>query len=346
MRVAMIGFDNGSQKERTLDGKSVLVIHDDLTAESRLTNARKLLENLGLCFLGIMKSGPFDITEEQAREMLQAPRNPNGRSNADVVKRRLGGQDVTGRDRGGWLIDFGVNTSQMDAALYEWPFEYVKIHVKPTRAAVNRKRTRERWWIHGEARPGLRRGLIGLSRYIATPEVAKHRLFVWVAAGVIPDHKLHVFTRADDYFFGALHSIVHERWTLATCSWIGKGNDPSYNSDTTFDTFPFPWPPGKEPTESEDPRVKAIADAARELVRLRDAWLNPPGIVEADLEDRTLTKLYNKRPEWLANAHRTLDAAVFAAYGWPESPDALPDQEILARLLALNHERAAQQPPK
>ncbi len=84
-----------------------------------------------------------------------------------------------------------------------------------------------------------------------------------------------------------------------------------------------------------------IADAARELVRLRDAWLNPPDIAEADLRKRTLTNLYNQRPTWLANAHRTLDRAVFAAYGWPE-PE-LDTQQILARLLALNHQRAAAQ---
>lgn len=81
-------------------------------------------------------------------------------------------------------------------------------------------------------------------------------------------------------------------------------------------------------------------DAARELVRLRDNWLNPSDISEDDLKKRTLTNLYNARPEWLANAHRTLDNAVFAAYGWPID---LTDQEILARLLALNHERAATQ---
>ena len=110
-----------------------------------------------------------------------------------------------------------------------------------------------------------------------------------------------------------------------------------YTPKSTFDTFPFPWPPGTEPTEEEDARVHAIADAARELVRLRDAWLNPPDASEADLKARTLTNLYNQRPEWLANAHRLLDEAVFAAYGWPSG---LSKQEILARLLALNHERA------
>ena len=45
------------------------------------------------------------------------------------------------------------------------------------------------------------------------------------------------------------------------------------------------------------------------------------------LKKRTLTNLYNPRPTWLDNAHRKLDAAVCAAYGWPED---LPDDEILA----------------
>ena len=78
--------------------------------------------------------------------------------------------------------------------------------------------------------------------------------------------------------------------------------------------------------------------AARELVRQRDNWLNPPGASPEDLAKLTLTNLYNKRPKWLENAHRKLDEAVFAAYGWPA---ALTDAELLERLLALNHERAA-----
>jgi hypothetical protein len=83
--------------------------------------------------------------------------------------------------------------------------------------------------------------------------------------------------------------------------------------------------------------VEAIAEAARELVEKRDAWLNPPGAPEVELSKRTLTNLYNTRPEWLADAHRKLDEAVFAAYGWPAT---LTDAEILERLLTLNHERA------
>jgi hypothetical protein len=115
---------------------------------------------------------------------------------------------------------------------------------------------------------------------------------------------------------------------------------PRYTPNSTFDTFPFPWPPGTEPSEKGDIRVKAIAVAARELVRLRDAWLNPPEISPEELKGRTLTNLYNKRPEWLVIAHGALDEAVFAAYGWPTD---LSREEILARLLALNHERASTQ---
>jgi len=108
-----------------------------------------------------------------------------------------------------------------------------------------------------------------------------------------------------------------------------------YTSTTTFETFPFPWPPGREP--AGDPRVVAIAEAARELVEKRDAWLNPPGASESELKRRTLTNLYNQRPAWLDLAHRRLDEAVLDAYGWPHD---LTDEAILERLLALNLERA------
>ena len=123
---------------------------------------------------------------------------------------------------------------------------------------------------------------------------------------------------------------------MTNASRHGVGNDPTYNSTTCFETYPFPWPPGQEPPD--DPRVQAIAAAAQELNQLRENWLNPPGASAAELKKRTLTNLYNQRPTWLQNAHRKLDTAVFAAYGWP--PD-LTDEDILARLLALNLERAA-----
>jgi DNA polymerase III epsilon subunit-like protein len=86
--------------------------------------------------------------------------------------------------------------------------------------------------------------------------------------------------------------------------------------------------------------VAAIGKAAAELVAMRDTWLNPPDATAAELMKRTLTNLYNQKLQWLLNLHRALDSAVFAAYGWT---DTLTDAEILERLLALNHERAAAQ---
>jgi hypothetical protein len=113
---------------------------------------------------------------------------------------------------------------------------------------------------------------------------------------------------------------------------------PRYTPSSIFETFPFPYPPGQE--DQSDPQVQAIAEAARELVQARDEWLAGNGPPELPIDKRTLTNLYNRRPDWLAEAHRRLDAAVLDAYGWPH---ALSDDEILARLLALNLERAARQ---
>jgi hypothetical protein len=152
----------------------------------------------------------------------------------------------------------------------------------------------------------------------------------------VPDHKLHVIARDDNYFFGVLHSRLHELWALRIGSTLE--DRPSYSSSRTFEAFPFPWPPGHEP--AGDPRVEAIAQAAHGLVEQRDAWLNPPGATEAELKKRTLTNLYNQRPDWLDLAHRKLDVAVCDAYGWPHD---LGDEEILERLLALNLERAGSQ---
>ena len=336
VRVSMVGFDNGTEQGKVLDGRPVATIHADLTARTDVTSARPLAENAGLCFLGMMKAGPFDIRAATAQAMLSAPVNPNGRPNSDVVKRRIGGQDVVHLPRDTWIIDF-AEMPEGEAALYELPFEYVRLHVRPVREANRRERTRRRWWLFGETRPGLRGKLAPLTRCLVTPEVAKYRVFVWMDTNCVPDHTLHVIAREDAYSFGVVQSHPHELWSLAQGARMGAGNDPRYSSSRTFETYPFPWPPGREPAEDRDARVRAIAGAARELVAKRDAWLNPPGAGADELKKRTLTNLYNQRPTWLELAHKRLDEAVLDAYGWPHD---LPDEEILERLLALNLERA------
>ena len=182
----------------------------------------------------------------------------------------------------------------------------------------------------------MRQAVAKLGRFIVTPRVAKHRLFVWLASATIPDCQLYAFARDDDYFLGILHSKVHELWARRTGTQLRDAvSGFRYTPRTCFETYPFPWPPGKEPTDA--PHVQAIAQAAHELVEKRDRWLNPEGATEKDLKKRTLTNLYNARPTWLDLAHQKLDRAVLDAYGWPHD---LADEQILERLLALNLARA------
>ena len=331
VRVSMVGFDAGAEEARTLDSEPVKTINANLTSALDLTQAQRLEENMNLSFMGDTKVGPFDIPGEMARRML-VDSNPHGRPNSDVVRPWVNGMDLTRRPRDMWIVDFPPGMPLAEAALYETPFEYIQRHVRPMRAtARSGDATGVPWWIHQRPRPAMREAIASLDRYVATPRVAKHRLFVWVPARTLPDSRLYVFAREDDYFFGMLHSRVHEVWALATSSRHGVGNDPTYNNTTCFETFPFPWPPGQEPVD--DPRVEAIAAAARELVALRERWLDPAGASERELKRRTLTNLYNARPTWLDLAHGRLDAAVLAAYGWPAD---LGGEALLERLLALN----------
>lgn len=195
-----------------------------------------------------------------------------------------------------------------------------------------------RWWLPLWSRPELRAGIDRLNRYLVTPAVSKHRIFAWLSPEVLPNHALNAFIRDDDYFFGVLHSRAHEVWSLRMGTSLE--DRPRYTPTTCFETFPFPWPPGAEHTT--DPRVIAIAAAAKELDEKRRAWLDPPGASDAELKKRTLTNLYNERPTWLRNLHARLDRAVWSAYGWPEDevPAEIEEDTILERLLALNLARA------
>lgn len=340
VRVSLIGFDRGKEQMRVLDGSPVEKINSDLTSAIDLSSTKRLRENLKLAFIGTQRSGPFDISEELALTMLGDTNNSNGRSNSDVVKPSVNAMDISRGNRKMWVIDFGVGLPLEVATQYKQPFEYAVQNVKPYRDQSRSSLRGLPWWLHLWPRPEMRLAISGLKRFIATPIHARHRLFVWLLPSALPDHAVAVFARDDDYFFGVLHSKLHEMWALRKSGSIGVGNDPRYTTSTCFETFPFPWPPNTEPSEGADSRVKAIAEAARELVRLRDEWLNPSGLPEAELKKRTLTNLYNKRPDWLSEAHKKLDEAVFAAYGWGSD---LSDEEILERLLELNLERAAKQ---
>ena len=365
VRVSLICFSRAEDacvSGAQLDGEPVDEIYSDLTARRGsagvdLTSARRLPENAGVVFTGDTKGGSFDVPGDLARQWLCLPRNPNGRTNADVLKPWVNGMDLTRRPNGKWIVDFGWTMSKGDAALYEEPFRWVQEHVHPMRKQNRRKAYREYWWRHVEPRQGMWRSLAGQSRYIATAQVAKYRLFAWYDTRICPDQQLIVVARDDDTTFGILHSRFHETWSLRRGTWQGKGNDPRYTPTTTFETFPFPAGLGPNVPAGgyeREPRAVAVAEAARRLVELRDRWLNPPEWTDwvdepapgyprrpvprdeaaaKALRKRTLTNLYNDRPQWLADAHATLDAAVATAYGWPTD---ISDDDALLKLLELN----------
>jgi len=472
VHVSMVGFDSGSESAKALNGKAVTIIQANLSEHVDLPDAKPLRENSETCFLGVMKAGAFDVDELAAVRMLLDP-NPHGVPNSEVLRPRFTARDVLQRTGGGWIIDFGCDSELDAAAKFQEPFRHIETHVKPERIHNRRKSLAQWWWIHGEPRPGLRKAIVGLPRFIITPEVSKHRIFIWLDAANLADHQTRVFTRADDYSFGVLHSRVHEVWALAQGTQLReKESGFRYTPTSCFETFPFPFrddlqppaPPSPKPlpkpkqpehdrtyaemmaahyymakeepppsgrssgresaqtpasagsqsrltsAATKEEHRAAIAGAAKELNELRERWLNPPewtetrvlefpGTVggpwdryivrqdEQDLQDsatpaasnpvhpvhpvenrigtvryprleprdaecaaklkrRTLTNLYNERPAWLDLAHKKLDAAVAAAYGWVRAGQAktdLSDEQILERLLALSLERAEEE---
>ena len=368
VHVSMVGFDDGKQHERVLDGKAVTTINSNLSAVANLTEARRLSVNADLVFMGDTKGGRFDLPEADALAMLHEP-NPHGLPNSDVLVPWANGFDITRRSRGMWIVNFGTEPLESKASAYEAPFKFIRKHVRELRLKNNREAYREYWWRHVEARPGMLAALAPLPRFLVCVALSKHSLFVWLEAPLLPDHQLFAFARADDYFFGVVHSRFHAVWALRQGTRLETR--PRYTPTTCFETFPFP-----RPTPAQE---APIAIASRNLSELRERWLNPPewtverilefpgtfngpwaryvvnagkngvGMVRyprleardadcaAKLKKRTLTNLYNERPAWLDLAHKKLDSAVAAAYGWSSD---LTDEQILERLLALNFQRA------
>lgn len=406
VHVSMVGFDDGSERSKVLDGRSVTQIHANLSANADITSAKALPGQGDFWAYGSQQKAPFDIAEELALEMLRSP-NPNGSANSDVVRPSFNGAQLLRRTKLSWVIDYGLEKRIDRAALYERPFAYAKDEIFPLRKNHREPVQKNLWWMHARPSPSYRDFATRNARLLLTPTVSKFRVFALVDAVEIPDHQLIVFRSADYHFFGVLHSRHHEIWSRAQATQVRERESGlRYTPKVCFETFPFPFalqeplPQGESTPQSEAEAAHhffakeppalygeaahraAIAAAAKELNDLRERWLNPPewtrtvtlefpgtvggpwsrfidaktvnatgvGTVRyprleprdatcaAELKKRTLTALYNERPAWLDHAHRKLDAAVAAAYGWPAD---LSDEQILERLLALNLARAA-----
>jgi hypothetical protein len=303
-----------------LDGQLVTAIHADLTAGVGMdvTKAGKLGENVAICFMGASKKAPFDIPGEIARQWLKLP-NPNGRLNSDVIRPLCNAINIVRRPTDTWIVDFGTDMSEGEAALYESPFQYVIEHVKQIALKNSDKQVGKHWWRHARPRIEMRIALQPIKRFIVTPGVSKHRLFIFLDAATLPDQATLAIARADDTTFGLLHSRFHELWSLRMGTSLE--DRPRYTPTTTFETFPFPaglTPADTAPKSDEEKRAlgyiplmasigdegikpiapfsgptpailadptrrahaQAIAAAAFRLNQLRESWLNPPEWVE------------------------------------------------------------------
>jgi hypothetical protein len=373
VHVSMVGFDIGNEQYKTLDGVSVKNINADLTGKLDLTLAKPLIENANICFRGVTKTGDFELKRKQANEML-ASQNSSNYPNSNVIKPSINALDITEHPRNMWLIDF-YGLTEEEARYYEKPFEYTLEHVKPFRDRSRQRTLRDNWWLFERSRPAMRETIAPLNRFIATPLTSKHKLYVWITSPTLPDQANYVFAREDDYFFGVLHSRIHELWVRRKGTQLRESESGKrYSPTETFETFPFPWTLGNEPSEDDNEHVKQVAIQARRLNSFRQNWLNPDKTIvetigESRLKKRTLTTIYNALEYFRANyklvghdikkwerysnkiigldeieeldqIHNELNIASFNCYGWHP---ALTDEELLEKLLALNLERASTQ---
>ncbi len=328
-------------------------INPDLTVGTDVTRARPLKANAGLCSPGVKLHGSgFIVTRAQAailglgqRQGLEAHLRPY-----------RNGRDLTGRSRDAFVIDlFGLEREEVRD---RFPEVYVHLveNVKEARDASGRlvgrdanarAAYRDGWWIFGEPRGDLRPALAGLPRYIATVETAKHRVFQFLDAAIIPDNKLLAFALDDAAELAVLSSRAHRTWYLANAGKLGVyDRDAVYVKSRCFDPFPFPVL-----EDDQRRRLRAVGEAL-------DAHRKQ---VLSEHPDLTLTGLYNSleanksgdplspsdqetarraRTAILRELHDDIDRQVAEAYGWEADQT---DAEIVAALASLNRARGVEE---
>ncbi|MBX3001190.1 MAG: class I SAM-dependent DNA methyltransferase [Caldilineaceae bacterium] len=316
-------------------------IQADLSVGANVASAEPLKSNGGLSRQGCKLVGAhFQIEPDLYSKFVDS--NP---SYVNRLPQYIAGRDVTQTLTLRYVIDlFGLSEEE---ALAQYPelMQHVINYVLPSRMQTRRKSTREKYWIFGEARANLREALAGLSRYIVTSEVSKHRIFKFISwPDVLIDGSVIGIPLEDAYFLGILSSRIHVQWSLAAGGTLE--DRPRYNNSVTFETFPFP-----DATEAQRARIRDLGERLDAHRKRQQA--QHPSLTFTDMYN-VLEKLRTGDPlsaaertihegglvSVLRQLHDDLDRAVADAYGWPAD---LPEEEILARLVDLNAVRAAEE---
>lgn len=310
----------------------------DLSVGVDVTGVKPLQANRDLSFMGVKLVGDFVVTEEEARR-LGLDTDP---ALARHLPRFRNGSDVVGKSRDVRVIDlFGLTAEEVQDR-FPSLFQRVLDRVKPTREQNKRKAYRDLWWIHAEPRSNFREAREGLRRYIATPEVSKHRVFVFLDGDILPDGALIAIATDDAYHLGVLSSRIHVAWSFGAGGRMGVGNDPRYTSTKTFQPFPFPVasPEQEETVRALGERLHAhrqcVQDAHPDLTLTTLYNVLEDVRRGVTLEGKALDVYERGQVGILRELHDALDAAVAEAYGWPAH---LPEEDILRRIVSLNEAR-------
>ncbi len=310
-----------------------------LTAGPDASGAGKLASNQRLAFQGMALVGEGFVVEGEEAARLRAARN-----GMRIVRRYRNGRDLTQSSRNAFVIDFLGCTRGEAQALHPDAFQVVLDRVKPQRDHVEREHRRVNFWLFGETVAGFREAVFGLPRYLATCRTAKHRVFEFLDGDILPDAKIIAIALSDGVSLAVLSSRLHRLWALHTGAFLE--DRPNYNHSDCFATFPFPILATQ--TSLLLSSLGEQLDAHRKARQAEHPGLTITGmynVLEKLRSGEALTakeKVIHEQGlvSVLKQIHDEIDAAVFAAYGWPAT---LSDEEILERLVALNHERAEEE---
>jgi type I restriction-modification system DNA methylase subunit len=328
-------------EEQTFVEKIVTAIPLDLSESVDISSCVELLSNGKLAHAGVKPyAQSLLVTEDQAKRLL-----PTQTLFEKHAPRFLNGRDVGQKARGIRVLDFfGYDSSYIHLNAPD-AYQYLLTYTKEERKQERNPRLRDEWWLFEANREEMRAGIHGLERYIATLENSPQRYFVFLDGSVLPDQKLRVVCTDSAVILGVLSSSFHTVWSLRLGGRTGIANTPVYNT-RCFSWFPFPVC-----DDATKARIRALGEALDKHRKDRQA-LHP---------DLTITGMYNVLEKLragealdakekiihehglvsvLKQIHDELDLAVAAAYGWPAD---LSEDEILTRLVALNHERAAEE---
>jgi len=338
----------GGAARRVLDDVVVAGITPSLDPASRAAGpVHRLVKSSGIAFIGSYVLGMgFTMEPEAAKALIEKDER-----NRKVLFPYLNGQDVNSRpdcSASRWVINF-QDWPEEEARTYPDCYDQVLRLVKPEREANRYSRAaRECWWLFERSRPELYRAIEVLPRVIVITRVSKTVMPVIVPTGQVISEAVVVFATGDTAMLALLSSAPHYWWTVVRAS--SMRTDIRYTPSDVFETLPLP-----ELTEEMRQLGDRLDAYRRDQVMLpRQAGLtatynlvNDSAVHDPDIEE-------------LRSIHRQIDEAVCRAYGWDDLVAQGLDhdfhdlgrevrytigpsvrQEILDRLLELNHERYA-----